>query len=71
MEPRADPDERRAWLATLTGVGRTALRRTAPAYPAGIDPHFNRHLAAEDRARVVELLQPIIDAHEAELDLRR
>ena len=31
----------------------------------------SRGLCAEDRARVVELLQPIIDTHRADMDLGR
>ena len=32
---------------------------------------FNRHLAAGSGAKVAAALQPVIDAHQAELDLRR
>jgi DNA-binding MarR family transcriptional regulator len=68
---RADPDDRRAWLATLTAEGRAVLRRTAPLYLDGIERHFNRLVGPADRRRLERMLQPVIDAHQAELDLRR
>lgn len=71
VERRADPADRRAWLATLTSEGRAALKRTAPLYLDGIGRHFNRLLSDDDRQRLVRILQPVIDSHQAELDLRR
>ncbi len=71
VERRADAADRRAWLATLTPKGRAELKRTAPMYLDGIEQHFNRHLTADDRERLVEILQPVIDSHQAEMDLRR
>jgi DNA-binding MarR family transcriptional regulator len=71
VERRPDPLDRRAWLATLTSDGRAALRQTAPLYLDGIDRHFNRLLVGDDRATLVRILQPVIDAHQADLDLRR
>jgi DNA-binding MarR family transcriptional regulator len=71
VERVSDPADRRAWLATLTTEGRTALKRTAPLYLDGIDRHFNRLLSADDRRRLVRILQPVVDAHQADLDLRR
>jgi DNA-binding MarR family transcriptional regulator len=71
VERRTDADDRRAWLATLTTTGRAALKRTAPIYLAGIERHFNGHLTARDRALLVEILQPVIATHQAELNLRR
>ena len=71
VERRPDPADKRAWLATLTRGGRGALERTAPLYLDGIDRHFNRLLSSDDRRRISEILQPVIDAHQAELDLRR
>lgn len=71
VERRPDPSDRRAWLATLTEAGRAALKLTAPHYLAGIEQHFNRLVSASDRARLAAILQPVIDAHHAEMDLRR
>jgi DNA-binding MarR family transcriptional regulator len=71
VERRPDPTDKRAWLATLTADGRAALKRTAPPYLDGIDRHFNRFLSDDDRRRVAEILQRVVDAHQAELDLRR
>lgn len=71
VERRTDPADRRAWLATITAEGRSVLRRTAPLYLAGIERHFNNLLDPSDRNRLAQMLQPIIDTHQAELDLRR
>jgi DNA-binding MarR family transcriptional regulator len=71
LERRADPTDGRASIATITPAGRDMLRRTAPVYLYGIERHFNQHLTAEDRQRIETLLTPVIDAHQAELDLRR
>ena len=71
VERRADPADGRAWLATLTPDGRAALQRTAPLYLDGIERHFNSYLTGADRRRVARLLQQVIDAHQADLDLRR
>jgi hypothetical protein len=37
----------------------------------GIDRHFNRLLSSQARRDLARILQPVIDAHQAELDLRR
>jgi DNA-binding MarR family transcriptional regulator len=71
VERREDPVDRRAWLATLTPAGRAALKQTAPHYLAGIERHFNRHLGATDRTVIERALAKVIDAHHAEMDLRR
>ena len=71
VERRTDPADGRAWLATITASGRTVLKRSAPLYLAGIDRHFNRHLSPTAQRAVARALQPVIDAHQAELDLRR
>ena len=71
VERRPDPSDRRAWLATMTAEGRAALRRTAPLYLDGIDRHFNCLLSSQARRDLARILQPVIDAHQAELDLRR
>jgi DNA-binding MarR family transcriptional regulator len=71
VERRPDPSDRRAWLATISTQGRAALRRTAPLYLDGIDRHFNCLLSSQARRDLARILQPVIDAHQAELDLRR
>src|SRR6188768_2704446 len=70
LERRADPADGRAWFVTITSAGRDMLRSTAPLYLDGIERHFNRHISAEDRRRVEALLTPVVDAHQADLDLR-
>lgn len=71
VERRADPADRRAWLATITAEGRAVLRATAPKYLAGIDEHFNRHLTVADRRTIASALQKVVDAHTSQMDLRR
>lgn len=71
VERRADPDDGRASLVVLTAVGREALRRAAPLYLDGIERHFNRYLSAAAQRSIATHLQRVIDAHQAELDLRR
>ena len=71
VERRPDPNDRRAWLATLTPAGRATFKQTAPAYLRGIERHFNQLLGSSDPERIARILQPVIDAHQAELDLRR
>ncbi len=71
VERRPDPDDGRATLAVITPAGRTALRRAAPVYLAGIEQHFNRYLSASSRRTIAVALQRVIDAHQAQLDPRR
>jgi DNA-binding MarR family transcriptional regulator len=71
LERRADPTDGRAWFVTITSTGRDMLRSTAPLYLDGIERHFNRHISAADRLRIEALLTPVVDAHQADLDLRR
>lgn len=71
VERVADPSDGRASLAKLTDEGRGALRRTAPAYLDGIERHFNRLLSDAERRQVARALQKVVDAHQAEMDLRR
>ena len=71
VERRPDPDDGRASLVALTADGREALRRAAPLYLDGIDRHFNRYLSAGAQRSIAAQLQRVIDAHQAELDLRR
>jgi DNA-binding MarR family transcriptional regulator len=71
VERREDPADRRAWLATLTAEGRAVLKATAPRYLAGIEQHFNRHLTAVERRAIATALEKVVNAHHAEMDLRR
>jgi DNA-binding MarR family transcriptional regulator len=71
VERREDPADRRAWLATLTPEGRAVLKATAPRYLDGIERHFNRHLTAGERQAITSALGKVVDAHHAEMDLRR
>jgi DNA-binding MarR family transcriptional regulator len=66
-----DPDDGRAWLATITDQGRAALRRAAPVYLDGIERHFTRHLTAAQQRAIVDGLQRVVAAHDAEADPRR
>lgn len=59
-----DPDDRRGTYAVLTGAGRAALRSTWPAYAAGIERHFGRHLTD----RQAEALRDALEAVLAETD---
>ena len=71
VERRPDPDDGRASLVVLTTDGREALRRAAPLYLDGIERHFNRYLSAAAQRSISTQLQRVIDAHQADLDLRR
>ena len=71
VERRADPDDGRATLASITTAGRRALKEAAPVYLAGIERHFTRHLTLAEQRAVVAGLQRVIDAHDADADLRR
>lgn len=67
----ADPDDKRAALATITRAGHTALKRAAPIYLNGIDEHFTRHLTMAQQRGIVDGLQRVIDVHDAQADPRR
>lgn len=67
----ADPDDRRATLATITPAGRKALRQAAPVYLAGIEEHFTRYLSVSQQGAIAEGLQRVVDAHDAQTDPRR
>ena len=71
VERSADPDDGRATLATITSAGRAALKHAAPVYLAGIKEHFTRHLTAGQQRAIVEGLQKVIAAHDAQTDPRR
>jgi hypothetical protein len=55
----------------IRGTGEASTRAPHPAYLDGIERHFTLHLIAEDRRRIESLIAPVVDAHQAELDLRR
>jgi DNA-binding MarR family transcriptional regulator len=71
VERRTDPSDARASLVSLTASGRAARKRAAPLYLEGIERHFNRYLTPTARRAIQTGLQRVIDAHRAELDLRR
>ncbi|MEJ7719960.1 MAG: MarR family transcriptional regulator [Ilumatobacteraceae bacterium] len=66
-----DPDDGRSALATITRAGRAALRQAAPAYLAGIEEHFTRHLTPAQQRTITVGLQRVIDAHDEQTDPRR
>jgi DNA-binding MarR family transcriptional regulator len=55
-----NPDDRRSSLAVLTPEGRSRLRSAAPAYLAGIEEHFSRHLAAGEAALLARALGRVL-----------
>jgi DNA-binding MarR family transcriptional regulator len=63
VEKRPDEEDRRSTWAVLTPKGRAALRRTAPAYLAGIREHFTRHLTAAEQQAVARALAKVVAAH--------
>lgn len=66
IERVPDPDDGRATLARITPEGRAARRDAAPAYLAGIEKHFSRHLTAPQQDAVAKGLQRVVDAHEVD-----
>ena len=71
VERIADAEDGRATLARITAQGRSALKRAAPVYLAGIDEHFTRHLTKIQQQTMVEGLQRVIEFHDAQIDPRR
>jgi len=63
VERTPDPDDGRSSFAALTKAGRHELRRTAPAYLAGIDAHFTGLLGDDERAVLTEALSRVADHH--------
>jgi DNA-binding MarR family transcriptional regulator len=59
-----DPDDGRATLAILTPRGRSALRKAAPVYLAGIDQHFTGLLDPNERQQITRALTKVAEAHE-------
>ncbi|MEV7398761.1 helix-turn-helix domain-containing protein [Aeromicrobium sp. NPDC092404] len=66
IERVPDPDDGRATLARITVDGRAARRQAAPAYLAGIEKHFSRHLTKAQQDAVATGLQRVVDAHEVD-----
>ncbi|WP_332666383.1 MarR family winged helix-turn-helix transcriptional regulator [Aeromicrobium sp.] len=66
IERVPDPDDGRATLARITPEGRAARRQAAPAYLAGIEKHFSRHLTAAQQDAVAKGLQRVVDAHDVD-----
>jgi DNA-binding MarR family transcriptional regulator len=66
IERVPDPDDGRATLARITPEGRAARRLAAPAYLAGIEKHFSRHLTAAQQDAVAKGLQRVVDAHDVD-----
>jgi DNA-binding MarR family transcriptional regulator len=71
VERLPDPEDGRACLAAITADGRASLRAAAPVYRRGIDEHFNQHLSRPQRREITTSLQRVVDAHQANADLRR
>ena len=59
-----DPDDGRATLAILTPRGRSALRKAAPVYLAGIDQNFTGLLDPNERQQITLALTKVAEAHE-------
>jgi DNA-binding MarR family transcriptional regulator len=61
---RPNPDDRRSLFAVLTEEGRERLRAAAPAYLAGIEEHYSRHLDDEEIAVLSRALTRVLEAEE-------
>ena len=59
-----NPDDRRSLFAVVTDEGRERLSAAAPAYLAGIEEHYTRHLDDEEIAVLSRALSRILDAEE-------
>ncbi|SNS05425.1 DNA-binding transcriptional regulator, MarR family [Geodermatophilus saharensis] len=59
-----NPEDRRSLFAVLTDEGRERLRAAAPAYLAGIEEHFTRHLDDEEVAALARALGRVLAAEE-------
>ena len=57
-----DPDDRRGAFAVLTPVGRSRMRRAAPAYLRGIDEHFTSHLSDRELSMMRAACERLIEA---------
>lgn len=63
VSKRSDDKDRRSTWAVINTEGRTALRKTAPTYVAGIRKHFNGHLTRTERRALVSALGKVVAAH--------
>jgi DNA-binding MarR family transcriptional regulator len=59
-----NPEDRRSLFAVLTDEGRKRLRAAAPAYLAGIEEHYTRHLDDEEVAVLTRALGRVLEAEE-------
>ena len=59
-----NPDDRRSLFAVLTEEGRERLRAAAPAYLAGIEEHYTRHLDDEEISVLSRALARVLEAEE-------
>jgi len=59
-----NPEDRRSLFAVLTDEGRERLRAAAPAYLAGIEEHYTRHLEDEEVAVLTRALGRVLAAEE-------
>lgn len=66
-----DPDDGRAAFAVLTRAGKTALRRAAPVYLAGIQRHFTDHLSPGEQRALTRSLAGVVSAHAGRPDRSR
>jgi DNA-binding MarR family transcriptional regulator len=71
VEREPDPEDGRAWFASITAAGRAALKQAAPIYLAGIAEHFTAHLTEAEQTAIACGLQRVVDAHTLRLDPRR
>lgn len=63
VSKQPDDGDRRSTWAVITPEGRAALERTAPAYMAGIQNHFNRYLTQTERRVLARALTKVANAH--------
>ncbi|MGY1606167.1 MULTISPECIES: MarR family winged helix-turn-helix transcriptional regulator [unclassified Geodermatophilus] len=60
----ANPEDRRSLFAVLTEEGRERLRAAAPAYLAGIEEHYTRHLDDDEITVLSRALARVLEAEE-------
>nr|WP_204264502.1 MarR family transcriptional regulator [Geodermatophilus normandii] len=59
-----NPDDRRSLFAVLTEEGRERLRAAAPAYLAGIEEHYTRHLDEEEIGVLSRALARVLESED-------
>lgn len=57
-----NPDDGRSAFAALTASGRSALRKAAPTYLAGVQREFADHLTAREAEVVAKALRKVLAA---------